>query len=473
MRHSSRTRWWAFHPVTEHGGLSKPAQAKNLEDEAVVKIASVKHWLWRAVDEEDLVLDILVQSRCDTQAAERLLRKLFKRQSQAPRVMITYKLASYSAAKSKVMPFVEHGKHKGLNNSAKNSHQLTRRRERQIKRFKSAGQAQRFLSAHDGINNLFHLRRGGSVSSRANGGPDGEPGRLQVGSDPLRGDREPGMECVCCGSAAVTERRDRTAHGYRRFCCRDCGRQFNERSARMLNRTQYPSDVIALVVLCRLRYRLTLRDLAEMFLHRSIVFSHDRAAKQIDGRDWEAKLAPVLAHELRQRRHGKAGAGGRSWFVDETYLRVRGRWCYLYRAVDRHGALIDIMLSEHRDIAAATAFSRSAKSVADTIPDRVTTDGHGSYPRAIRPTLGRRVEHRTSDYLNNCLEQDHRGIKGRIRCMRGFKSFGSAARFCRGYDELRNFCRLRTRLNQPVPACHRRLLQRRRPASVLAILQAA
>ena len=87
------------------------------------------------------------------------------------------------------------------------------------------------------------------------------------------------MECVCCGSVAVTERRDQTAQGYRRFRCRDCGRQFNQRSAGGLNRTQYPSDVIALVVLWRLRYRLTLRDLAEMFLHRGIVFSHDRAAK--------------------------------------------------------------------------------------------------------------------------------------------------------------------------------------------------
>ena len=275
------------------------------------------------------------------------------------------------------------------------------------------------------------------------------------------------MECVCCGSAAVTERRDRTAQGYRRFRCRDCGRQFNERSAGMLNRTQYPSDVIALVVLWRLRYRLTLRDLAEMFVHRGIVFSHEAV------RDWEAKLTPILGHELRQRRHGKAGAGGRSWFVDETYLKVRGRGCYLYRAIDRHGALIDTMLSEHRDMAAARAFFRSAMSAAGTIPDRVTTDGHGSYPRAIRSALGRRVEHRTSAYLNNRLEQDHRGIKGRIRCMRGFKSFASAARFCRGYDELRNFCRLRTRHNQPVPACRRRLLQRRRAAAVLAILHAA
>lgn len=275
------------------------------------------------------------------------------------------------------------------------------------------------------------------------------------------------MECVDCGSAATSERRDRTAQGYRRFRCRDCGRQFNERSGGVLNRTQYPSDVIALVVLWRLRYRLTLQDLSEMFLQRGIVFSHETV------REWEAKLTPLLTDELRQRRHGRAGADRQSWHVDETYLKVRGRWCYLYRAIDRNGALVDTMLSEHRDMAAAKAFFRSAKSATGLTPDRVTTDGHGSYPRAIRTTLGRHVEHRTSAYKNNRLEQDHRGVKGRIRCMRGFKEVGAAGRFCRGYDELRAFLRLRTRHNQHVPANRRRLLHLRRVTTVLAILRAA
>src|SRR5215213_5252017 len=97
------------------------------------------------------------------------------------------------------------------------------------------------------------------------------------------------MDCVACGSIAVTERPERTARGYRRFCCRDCGKQYNRRSGSLLNHTQYPSDVIALVVLWRLRYRLTLRDLAEMFLVRGLVFSHEAV------REWEAKLAPALA----------------------------------------------------------------------------------------------------------------------------------------------------------------------------------
>ena len=128
-------------------------------DEVVIMIAGVKHWLWRAVDQTGIVLDVLVLSRRDQRAAKRLLRKLLRRQGRAPRMMITDKLASYRAAQREVMPGVEHRRHKGRNNRAENSHQPTRRRERQMKRFKSAGQAQRFLAAHDPINNLFHLRR--------------------------------------------------------------------------------------------------------------------------------------------------------------------------------------------------------------------------------------------------------------------------------------------------------------------------
>src|SRR3954466_8416427 len=158
------------------------------------------------------------------------------------------------------------------------------------------------------------------------------------------------MDCVCCGSAAVTERPEGTAQGYRRFRYRDCGKQFNERSAGLLNRTQYPSDVIALVVLWRLRYRLTLRDLSEMFLQRGIVFSYEAV------REWEAKLAPILAGELRRRGWRKGGARSRQWHMDETYLKVGGRWAYLYRAVDRDGNLV--------------------KATTGVTPDQVTTDGH-------------------------------------------------------------------------------------------------
>jgi putative transposase len=124
-------------------------------DEVVISIGGKKHWLWRAVDQHGAVLAILVQSRRNAKAAKRLLRKLLKKQGVAPRVMITDKLASYAAAKREVMPGVEHRQHKGLNNRAENSQQPTRRRERIMKRFKSAGQAQRFLLVHDQVANLF------------------------------------------------------------------------------------------------------------------------------------------------------------------------------------------------------------------------------------------------------------------------------------------------------------------------------
>jgi putative transposase len=113
------------------------------------------------VDQHGAVLDIPVQSHRDAKAAKRLLRKLLKKQGIAPRVLITNKLASYGVAKREIMPGVEQRQHKGLNNRAQNSHQPTRRRERIMKRFKSAGQAQRFLSVHDQVANLF--RRPGNI----------------------------------------------------------------------------------------------------------------------------------------------------------------------------------------------------------------------------------------------------------------------------------------------------------------------
>jgi putative transposase len=272
------------------------------------------------------------------------------------------------------------------------------------------------------------------------------------------------MRCIECGSAAVTERAERTAQGYKRFRCQACGKQWNERTGTALNRAQYPSDVIALVVLWRLRYKLSLRDLPEMLAIRGMVFSYEAV------REWEAKLTPALAEELRRRRKGRVG---RSWYVDETYLKVDGRWCYVYRAIDGSGALVDVLFSEHRDMKAARALFRSAKTVTGITPDRVTTDGHDSSPRAIRTELGKDVRHRTSRCSNNRPEQDHRGLNGRYRPMRGLKCPRSAARFCRGHDGLRNFLRPRSRRNQHVPAARRRLLFLRRTVTVLAILEAA
>ncbi len=116
-------------------------------DAVSIRINGATHYLWRAVDQDGNVLDILVQRRRDKQAAVKFLRKLLKGLLAVPRVLMTDKLASYGAAKREVLPSVEHRQHKRLNNRAENSHQPTRERERRMRRFKSPGHAQRFLAA--------------------------------------------------------------------------------------------------------------------------------------------------------------------------------------------------------------------------------------------------------------------------------------------------------------------------------------
>lgn len=128
-------------------------------DEVVLTIKGTHYYLWRAVDQNGHVLDILMQSRRNRPAAKRFFPKLLKGLRNAPRVLITDKLKSYAAAKMQILPGVEHRQHKGLNNRAELSHQPTRPRERQMRRFKSPGHTQRFLSAHGPINNAFRCQR--------------------------------------------------------------------------------------------------------------------------------------------------------------------------------------------------------------------------------------------------------------------------------------------------------------------------
>ena len=187
------------------------------------------------------------------------------------------------------------------------------------------------------------------------------------------------MRCIGCGSEAVTERPERTAQGYRRFRCRACGKQFNERSGTVLNRTQYPSDVIALVVLWRLRYKLSLRDLPEMF--RSAAWCSamrpSASGRPSSPRPWPRTCGGAVAAR-------RAGAG--------TSMRPTSRSRALVLSVSRHRPL---RRAGGRAVQRAprhggrAAFFRSAKAVTGITPDRVTTDGHDSYPRAIRTELGK------------------------------------------------------------------------------------
>ena len=140
-------------------------------------------------------------------------------------------------------------------------------------------------------------------------------------------------------------------------------------------------------------------------------------------RAWECRFAPLVSEQLRAKRRGRAGV---SWYLDETYVKVGGRWCYLYRAIDHRDDLIDSMLSERGDKHAARRFLRRLVEVAEGKPARITTDLHPAYRRAIRWIIGRKAWHRTTQYLNNYTEQSHRGVKQRYYPMLGFGSFQSA-----------------------------------------------
>jgi putative transposase len=180
--------------------------------------------------------------------------------------------------------------------------------------------------------------------------------------------------------------------------------------------------VIILCVRWYLRYKLSFRDLAEMMAERGLSLVHTTIMR------WVKCYTP----EFVKRWNRFAIATGQSWRVDETYVRIRGEWIYLYRAVDRAGKTIDFRLSARRDVAAAKAFLVKAIKTQGRAPATITLDGYAASHRAVRElktdgSLSRRTKLRSSKYLNNLIEQDHRSIKSRVNVMLGFKRFRSAA----------------------------------------------
>jgi len=157
--------------------------------------------------------------------------------------------------------------------------------------------------------------------------------------------------------------------------CRTCQRIRNERTGTPFTPLQAPTGVAVLVVLGRFRSKLSPRNVAGMALTWGFTFTHETAPA------WEERPAPLLTARLKARRRGKAG---RTWHVDETCVKVEGRWCYLYRAIDSDGNLVETMLSKTRDMDAAKRFFACALKAVGQPPGKVTTNGHDSYPRAVR-----------------------------------------------------------------------------------------
>ena len=218
-----------------------------------------------------------------------------------------------------------------------------------------------------------------------------------------------------------------------------------------------------LAVLWRLRYKLGFHDVAELLLQRGFEVSYETI------RTWEFRFAPMVTDRLRSKRRGKAG---RSWYVDETYIKVSGRWCYLYWAIDRDGNLLDSMLSEHRDREASRRFLRRLIDAQGHKPLRLATDKHPAYTKAMRWIVGRKAQRRQNQYLNNWMERHHRPIKQRYYPMLGFGRFESASRFCAAFDELRNYLRPTGSSHNRITAAERRTVFSARWSTLMAELAA-
>ena len=192
----------------------------------------------------------------------------------------------------------------------------------------------------------------------------------------------------------------------------------------------FEAEIIMLCVRWYLRFGLSFRDLEEIMAERNLTVDHVTIWR------WVQRYPPELHRRCRQELRKT----NRSWRVDETYLRVAGKWTYLYRAVDSTGATIDFLLSARRDAAAAKRFFQKAlRSVGHPRPRVINMDGNPSYPRVIGELkrggeLGRRCRCRPVRYLNNIVEQDHRAIKRRVRASQGFRSFDAAARTIQGIE---------------------------------------
>jgi IS6 family transposase len=202
---------------------------------------------------------------------------------------------------------------------------------------------------------------------------------------------------------------------------------------------RFPREVIAIAVRWYLRYGLSYRDVEELLAERGIDVDHVTIYR------WVQTFTSELIDAARPCRH----ATGDRWFVDETYVKVAGRWTYQYRAIDQHGQLIDVLDSTRRDGAAARAFfTRALKS--GPPPVEVTTDRAPVYPRVI-DDLAPVARHVLEQYANNVVESDHGRLKARLRSMRGLKTIRSAHTIAVGHAFVQNLRRGHNELIADVP----------------------
>jgi len=244
------------------------------------------------------------------------------------------------------------------------------------------------------------------------------------------------MNCPHCKSSNIYTCKNKTNLGYQQYRCRCCGKQYNERTGTPFNFIEYPNEVVMMALTYYYRYKLSYDDVVEIMMMRGLYLSHQTVY------NWVQSLGVELGIELRKKRYKKVSD---QWHVDSTYLFLEGRWCYLYRAIDKFGNLIDVYLSDVRDQAAAEAFFEQAAKTCGIYPEKITTDREPAFARAIENTFGDYTTHRNNKFMNNIIEQSHRGIKSRCRSMKGFKNIFCALTFCTVFEEIQQFFRMRNR----------------------------
>ena len=242
------------------------------------------------------------------------------------------------------------------------------------------------------------------------------------------------MDCLHCGNKNIREMKQKTVLGYLQYRCRQCEKQFNERSGTTLNFIEYPTEVVMMAVHYYYRFKVSLDDVVALMVMRGFHLSHQSV------HNWVQMFGVELGLRLRARRHGKIG---KKWHVDATYVRIKGHWCYLYRAIDKEGNLVDVYLSDVRDQTAAETFFKQAQKTTGVVPEQITTDKEPALYGAIKKVFGDQTKHRDSKYMNNRIEQNHRGIKSRYQVMKGFKDSWCAMIFCHVFEEIRQFFRMK------------------------------
>jgi transposase, IS6 family len=192
---------------------------------------------------------------------------------------------------------------------------------------------------------------------------------------------------------------------------------------------RFPPDVITLAVRWYLRYGLSYRDVEELLAERGITVDHVSVYR------WVQRFTPLLVDAARPCRH----APGDRWFVDKTYVKAAGGWIYLYRAIDQYGQVIDVLVSQNRDLAATHRFFTRALEHGPR-PTEVSTDRAPAYPRVVDELLPSAC-HVVEQYANNPIESDHGRLKSRLRPMRGLKRLRSARVISTGHAFVQNLRR--------------------------------